>query len=61
VHMVSDDKIMLDLSMVTKMFPNAYLLNALKAAGRASAETFLAEHRDDLNKVSTVNLREMFN
>ncbi|QPM89569.1 patatin-like phospholipase family protein [Pseudooceanicola algae] len=61
VHMISDDDTMLDLSMVTKTFPNGYLLNSLKAAGRASAEKFLEAHRDDLGHRSSVNLVEMFN
>ncbi|MBR9762926.1 MAG: patatin-like phospholipase family protein [Rhodobacteraceae bacterium] len=60
VHMIAEDSVMQHLSMATKMFPNGYLLTSLKAAGRASAERFLAEHREALNDHSTVDLREMF-
>lgn len=61
VHMIAEDEVMQNLSVATKMFPNGYLLNQLKEAGRSSAGRFLAEHRDALNDHSTVNLREMFN
>ena len=43
VHMISDDKLMNDLSATTKQSPTPYLLERLKAAGRAAAESFLSE------------------
>ena len=60
VHLIAEDSVMQDLSMVTKMFPNSYVLTSLKAAGRAAADRFLGENRDALNERSTVNLQEMF-
>ena len=61
VHMVSDDPIMTELSVATKMIPNPYLLNALKTAGRTAMETFLSENKSALGKRSTVDLPAMFN
>lgn len=61
IHMIAEDTVMQDLSVATKMFPNGYLLTSLKEAGRSAAEGFLAEHRKDLNKRSTVDLEAMFN
>ena len=43
VHMISDDKLMNDLSATTKQSPTPHLLERLKAAGRAAAESFLSE------------------
>lgn len=60
IHMISDDDLMTELSVATKLVPNPYLLHRLKAAGRASADNFLAAHRDDLGRRSTVDLRAMF-
>ncbi len=59
VHMVSDDALMNDLSVATKILPNPVLLARLKAAGWQAADRFLADHRDDLNTRTTVNLEEM--
>ncbi len=60
VHMIADDALMNELSVATKMMPNAYVLDRLKAAGRAAAETFLVRHQDDLNMRSTIDLAEMY-
>ena len=60
VHMIADDDLMRDLSVATKLLPNPYLLGRLKEAGRVAADTFLGNHFNDLNKVSTTNLEEMF-
>ncbi|SNT09239.1 patatin-like phospholipase family protein [Tropicimonas sediminicola] len=60
VHMIADDDFMRDLSVATKIVPSPVILSRLKAAGRAAADRFLAEHRDDLNERSTVDLKEMF-
>ena len=59
VHMVSDDALMNDLSVATKIMPNPVLLARLKAAGRAAADAFLASHKDDLNRRGTVDLAGM--
>ena len=47
VHMISDDELMTELSVATKLVPNPFLLNRLKAAGRLSAEMFLEAHKAD--------------
>ena len=59
VHMISDDALMNDLSVATKILPNPVLLSRLKAAGRAAADGFLAAHKHDLNQRGTVDLAQM--
>ena len=59
VHSVSDDTLMNQLGMVTKMTINRTLLLQLKDAGRVAMDRFLAERRQDLGKRSSVNLRAM--
>ena len=59
IHSVSDDKLMNQLGMVTKLTINRALLLQLKDAGRAAMDAFLAEHRQDLGQRSSVNLRAM--
>lgn len=59
VHMISDDALMNDLSVATKIMPNPVLLSRLKAAGRAAADAFLAAHKADLNQRGTVDLAHM--
>lgn len=61
VHMVSDDALMNDLTVATKILPNPLLLARLKAAGWQAADNFLAQHRDDLNSRTTVDLEAMLN
>ena len=58
--MIADDALMNDLSVATKVVPVPSLLYQLKAAGRRAAEEFLDQHRTDLGKRQTMNLREMF-
>jgi NTE family protein len=48
------------LNVATKTIPTPVILARLKAAGEAAADTFLADHKDDLGKASTVNLTDMF-
>ncbi len=60
VHMISDDELMQQLSAATKMVPTPTVLAQLKEAGRAAADTFLAEHSQDLNVRSSCDLRELF-
>lgn len=60
VHMIADDALMNDLSVATKVVPNALVLDRLKAAGRAAADRFLVDHKADLNLNSTVDLEAMF-
>lgn len=61
VHMIADDALMNKLNVATKTVPSAVLLNRLKDAGRAAADGFLASHRGNLNKKSSVDLGAMFN
>jgi NTE family protein len=60
VHSVRDDAFMSHLGIATKMMPNRALLLQLRDAGRAAMALFLEEHRDDLGKRSSVDLRAMF-
>jgi NTE family protein len=60
VHSVRDDDFMSQLGVATKLTLNRALLLQLKEAGRAAMETFLREHRDDLGKRSSTDLRDMF-
>ena len=60
VHMIADDILMRDLSVATKLVPSAYILDRLKRAGRAAADTFLAEHGGRIGHEGSVDLEEMF-
>jgi len=60
VHMIADDEMMTELSVATKTVPSALILARLKGAGRRAADTFLAAHKGDLNKRSSVVLEDMF-
>ncbi|SEQ23947.1 NTE family protein [Loktanella sp. DSM 29012] len=61
IHMIEDDALMNNLNVATKTIPQPVILARLKAAGRAAADAFLADHKDDLNQRSTVDLEAMFN
>jgi NTE family protein len=61
VHMIADDELMNDLNVATKTIPTPVILARLFDAGQAAARVFLENHKDDLNKRSTVDLEEMFN
>ena len=60
LHMISDDRLMAGLSVMTKLVPNPFLLNRLKEAGRMAADKFLAAHWDDLGVRGSSELTEMF-
>ena len=60
VHMIADDALMNQLNVATKTIPSPVILTRLKEAGETAADTFLAAHKKDLGKRSTVNLTEMF-
>ena len=60
VHMISDDALMNELSVATKMIPSPYVIGKLKEAGRAACEGFLTDHKSMIGKDGTVNLRAMF-
>ncbi|MEM9973868.1 MAG: patatin-like phospholipase family protein [Pseudomonadota bacterium] len=61
IHMIADDELMRDLSVATKLVPSPSVLADLKAAGRAAADRFLAEHRAKIGREPSVDLRAMFN
>lgn len=60
VHMIADDVLMSKLSVATKLVPHAAVISELHDAGYAAADQFLAAHRDDLGKRSSVDLPDMF-
>ncbi|MDM8166948.1 patatin-like phospholipase family protein [Roseovarius sp.] len=60
VHMISDDRLMRDMSVATKLMPTPLTLSRLKAAGRRAAEGFLEQHRDDLGERGTVDLADAY-
>ena len=60
IHMISDDDLMRQLSVATKMIATPQILHQLREAGRASAEAFISEHFDKIGEDSTVDLRAMF-
>lgn len=60
IHMIADDALMNELSVATKVVPNAYIISALRDAGFVAADAWLAAHFDDLNERPTVDLRDMY-
>jgi NTE family protein len=60
VHLIADDALMNGLNVASKTIPTAVILERLKAAGEAAADTFLQVHKNDLGKRSSANLTEMF-
>lgn len=60
IHMVSDDDLMNDLSVATKMVPVPTVLAQLKSAGQAAAKTFLKDHREKLGQKSSVDIQTMY-
>ena len=60
VHMISDDALMNQLSVATKMVALPSVIAQLREAGRRAAGTFLSDHRDSLGVRQTVDLRRMF-
>lgn len=60
VHSVSDDALMNQLGIASKMTPNKALLLQLRDAGRAAMGRFLHEHGAKLGHEASVDLRGMF-
>ena len=60
VHMIADDALMNELSVATKTVAIPSVLDALKGAGQAAADSFLDAHRSDVDKRSSVDLQAMF-
>lgn len=59
VHSVSDDQLMNQLGLVSKMTPNRALLLQLRDAGFAAMDRFLAMHSCDLNARGSLDLRRV--
>jgi NTE family protein len=57
VHMISDDKLMNDLSADSKLSPTPFLLERLKAAGRAAADRFLTNGGSRIGTDASVDLK----
>ena len=60
VHMIADDPLMTELSVATKTLPSATLIKRLKDAGYAAADTFVAQHLQQIGKQSTLDLADMY-
>jgi NTE family protein len=60
VHMISDDALMTQLSVTTKLVPVPQILARLKQAGRDAADKFLERDWGNLGERSSVDLPEMF-
>ena len=59
VHSVSDDKLMNQLGMASKMAISRTLLLQLKEAGRAAMDRFLDAKRDQIGQRSSVDLHAL--
>ncbi|MGB0662044.1 MAG: patatin-like phospholipase family protein [Mangrovicoccus sp.] len=60
VHMISDDALMNELSVATKLVPSPLILEQLRRAGYNAACKFFEAHRDIIGEDSSVDLVEMF-
>ena len=60
IHMISDDALMTELSVATKLVPTPATLSALYQAGRAAAERFLSEHLEKIGLESSLDLPDMY-
>ncbi|WP_306044160.1 patatin-like phospholipase family protein [Nioella sp. MMSF_3534] len=60
VHMISDDALMRQLSVATKVVPVPQVLHQLFEAGFAGCDAFLAEHWDRIGQESSADLGAMF-
>ncbi len=60
IHMVSDDDLMTQLGVASKLVPTMATISALFEAGQAAAERFLELHGEALGKRSSVDLPEMY-
>ncbi len=60
LHMVADDAGLAPLHASSKLNTSVEFLEALHALGRAAADRFLLEHRADLGRRSTLDVRKTF-
>jgi NTE family protein len=59
VHMISDDKLMNELSATTKLAPSPQLLERLKTAGQAAAERFLNNGGKHIGHEPGINIPDL--
>jgi len=59
VHMISDDRLMNELSADSKLSPTPLLLERLKAAGRTAAERFLRNGGSKIGQEPSTDLKEL--
>ncbi len=59
VHMISDDRLMNELSADSKLSPTPLLLQRLKAAGRDAAERFLRNGGSKIGQEPSADLNEL--
>ncbi len=60
VHAIDAEEFMRDLNVSSKMNPDWEFLEHLRDVGREAADRWLAEHFEDLNRRSTVDIRERY-
>lgn len=60
VHSIRSDQALMDYDISTKFRTDWTFLSGLKEKGRAIADAWLSENFDQIEKSSSVNLREMF-
>lgn len=60
IHSVADDELMTQLGVASKMTPSKALMVQLKDAGQAAMDRFLKDHKKDIGKQSSVDVRAMF-
>ena len=60
IHSVADDDFMSQLGIASKMTPSKALMVQLMDAGHAAMDRFLAAHKDDIGKQSSVDLQAVF-
>ncbi len=60
IHSISDDALMVQLGIATKMTPSWTLLWQLHEAGYRAMDTFLREHREEIGICSSLDIRAMF-
>lgn len=60
IHMISDDDLMRQLSVATKVIATPAVLHQLRVAGQTAAKTFLRHGIDTIGEDSTLDLRGMF-
>ncbi|GGE42786.1 patatin-like phospholipase family protein [Actibacterium pelagium] len=60
IHMITDDELMNDLSVATKLVPIPYMLDRLKEAGRKAADGFLNNDVQNLGRQDSVDIHDLF-